>query len=336
MARVLVTGANGFVGSHLVEHLLSLGHEVTCLVRRTSNLQWIEALPVRFAYGEARLPESLPPVVKGQEYIFHNAGVTRAWNARGYIETNALGTRNMLRACAAAGDSIRKFVLVSSQAAAGPCRDGRVVTEDDTPRPVSHYGRSKLLAEKFAHRFENRLPVTIVRPSAVYGPRDRDGLDLFKNARRHLATIVGFRRASLLSTHVRDIVEGIALAGLAEESAGRTYFISYDKPHSWEEITDAIGEVVGKTAIRLRVHGDTVKLLGRWITALAATARALGLRPERSGPPLLTVARSIELAQRCWLCSCERAKKELAFSPKIGLREGIRLTAEWYRREGWI
>ena len=333
MARVLVTGANGFVGSHLVEHLLSLGHEVTCLVRRTSNLQWIETLPVRFVYGEARLPDSLPPAVEGQEYVFHTAGVTRAWNARGYIETNALGTLNMLRACVAGNSAVRKFVLVSSQAAAGPGRDGRVVTEDDAPRPVSHYGRSKLLAEKFAHEFEDRLPITIVRPSAVYGPRDRDGLDLFRNVQRHIAAVVGFRRARLISTHVKDIVEGTALAGFSGRSAGRTYFICFDRPHSWEEIFDAIAEALGKSVVRVRVHGDTVKLLGRWMTALAATARVL--RP-RMQPPLLTVARSIELAQRCWLCSCERAKGELGFAPKIDMREGIRLTAGWYREHGWL
>lgn len=333
MARVLVTGGNGFVGSHLVEHLVSLGHEVTCLVRKTSDLTWLRGLPIRLAYGEARDPSSLPAAIEGQEYIFHAAGVTRAWDERAYIETNAIGTLGMLRACAARKDFIRKFLLVSSQAAAGPSPNGVMITEDMPPCPVSAYGRSKLLAEKFAHKFEDRLPVTVVRPTDVYGPRDRDGLYFFQDARRHVATIVGFRPAKLIATYVTDVAEGIALAGLSDKSAGRTYFICSDKAHTWDEVIDAIAEAVGTRVLKLRIHGATVKMLGRWIMSASSVQRALGLRKR---PPMLTVSRTTEVAERYWTCSCERAKRELGFAPKVGLKEGARMTADWYRAHGWL
>ena len=333
MARVLVTGGNGFVGSHLVERLVSLGHEVTCLVRKTSDLTWLKGLPVRLAYGEALDPPSLPAAVEGQEYVFHAAGATRAWDEKAYIETNSVGTLNMLRACAARKNSIRKFLLVSSQAAAGPSPNGIMITEDMPPRPISAYGRSKLLAEKIAHKFEDRLPVAIVRPTDVYGPRDRDGLYFFQDAKRHVATIVGFRPAKLIATYVTDVAEGIALAGLSDKSAGRTYFICSDKAHTWDEVIDAIAEAVGTRVVKVRLHGATVKMLGRWIKSAASLQRALGLRKR---PPMLTVSRTIEVAERYWNCSCERAKKELGFAPKIDLKEGARMTAQWYRAQGWL
>jgi nucleoside-diphosphate-sugar epimerase len=333
MARVLVTGANGFVGSHLAEHLLSLGHEVTCLVRETSDLAWLKGLPVRLAHGEAREPSSLPAAVEGQEYVFHAAGATRAWDEKGYIETNALGTLNMLRACAAQKNSVRKFILVSSQAAAGPSPDGVTVTEDMPPRPVSAYGRSKLLAEKFAHEFQDRLPVTIVRPTDVYGPRDHDGLYFFKDAKKRVSTIIGFRPAKLIATYVTDAAAGIVLAGLSEKSAGRTYFICSDKEHTWDQVVDAIAGALGVRVLKLRLHGQTVKMLGRWIMSVASFQRALGLRKK---PPLLTVSRTIEVAERFWNCSCERAKRELGFAPKVDLKEGARMTVQWYREHGWL
>jgi len=333
MSRALVTGANGFVGSHLVEHLLALRHEVTCLVRKTGDLKWLAGLPVRLVYGETRDPASLPPAVEGQEYIFHGAGATRAWDEEGYIEINAVGTLNMLRACADAKKHIKKFLLVSSQAAAGPSANGIMRTEDMPPGPVSAYGRSKLLAEKIAHRFGKRLPVTIVRPSDVYGPRDRDGLRMFKDAKKGLCTIVGFRPARLIATYISDIVEGMALAALSENSEGRTYFLCSDHVHTWEEIVDTVARAMGTRVAKIRLHGSTVKMVGRLLMSLASAGRALGITKR---PPLLTVARAIELAERYWHCSCERAQKELGFTPKVCLAEGARLTVEWYREHGWL
>ncbi len=186
LTRVLVTGGTGLVGSHLVELLLRKGHAVTCLVRDPERLRWLGGMDVDLVQGDCSQPGSLVPAVRGASIVFHLAGLTKAIHARDYYRVNHLGTRNILEACARHNPGIEKFVLVSSHAAAGPSRDGRPVKETDVPGPVSDYGRSKLLAEEEALRYKNELPVVILRPSAVYGPRDADMYELFRWAARGL------------------------------------------------------------------------------------------------------------------------------------------------------
>ncbi|MFH1549357.1 MAG: NAD-dependent epimerase/dehydratase family protein [Planctomycetota bacterium] len=333
MAKYLVTGANGFAGSHLVEELLRRGHNVACLVRKTSDLRYIENLDVEFVYGELRDPASLESAVAGRDIVIHNAAVTRAFYPREHFEINTGGTVAMLKACAGTGNEIGKFVYVSSQAAAGPSPDETPIDEDCDPHPVSAYGRSKLLAEKYVLSYSNRFPVTIVRPSAVYGPRDRDCFGNFRDAARHVSTIVGFGRSLLSITHIYDIVQGIILAAESGESTGRVYFICYDRAYSWQEITRAIAKAVGKRTVNLRFAGETVKMLSRALTGAARIGRALGVCKK---PPLLTVERGIELSMPFWVCDCGRAKKELGFEPRIDNEKGAALTAEWYRKEGWL
>ena len=177
--RVLVTGGTGFIGSHLVERLLGNGYDVTCLVRELRQVRWLQGMEVRLAQGDCMLPESLADAVPGVSLVFHCAGLTKGKHARDYYSVNHLGTKNLLDACARHNPGMRKFILVSSLAAAGP--SGRTAGKTtDTPHPVSDYGRSKLLAEEETLKFKDRFPVVILRPSAVYGPRDADVFELFR------------------------------------------------------------------------------------------------------------------------------------------------------------
>ena len=178
--KALVTGGTGFIGSHLVEALLKKGIQVRCLLRKTSDLKWLEGLPIEVNWGDCNDKNSLREAVEGVEQVFHLAGVTKAVHEKTYFEVNAFGTENLIHACLENNPRIQKFIYLSSQAAAGPCRNGNKKKESDQCKPVSPYGQSKQMGEELAMAHAHELPLLILRPSAVYGPRERDIYTFFK------------------------------------------------------------------------------------------------------------------------------------------------------------
>lgn len=211
MAKVLVTGASGFIGSHLASALVARGDEVTCLVRKTSQIKGLNGLGVQLVYGDVTQPESLLSAVAGQETVYHLAGITLALTKRQFFRVNQEGIRNIARACAAQpGPPV--LLVVSSLAAAGPALDGRPKIESDPSQPVSAYGRSKRAGEQEAELFADRVPTTIVRPPIVFGERDHLGLPLFRSVDKfgiHFVPGRGRHRYSLI--HVADLAELIIL-----------------------------------------------------------------------------------------------------------------------------
>lgn len=325
-ARCLVTGAAGFVGSHLVEALVGRGHEVSCLVRKTSNLAWLKALPVRLVYGDVVDAASLPAAVDGMDYVYHVAGVTKALREADFFFVNAGGTSNLLKACAGAGRPFQRIVVVSSQAAHGPPRDGRPMREDDPPRPITPYGLSKLRAEAIAASFASRLPITIVRPPAIYGPRDRETLVVFQWVNRGLSPVP--RTKQLFSViHARDLANGLVLAGEHPGGPGRLYHLANDEPESLEGMARLIAQALGKRAITLRLPAAAL--------GIAAVASALAGALQRQ-PQIFDRYKALELSQPSWVSDTGRARDELGFTATVPLSEGVRETAEWYRRTGWL
>src|SRR5581483_8675949 len=207
--RALVTGASGFIGRHLAEHLLREGVRVRVLVRDARR--W-RGPRTEMAVGDLADRAALRNAVRGVDRVYHVAGLTKARREADYFTVNHLGTVHLLQACLEVNPALRRFVLVSSQAAAGPVWAGRPVTEHDPPRPVSAYGWSKLRAEQAALACSPLLPITIVRPPVVYGPRDRDTLLVFRAARFGLVPRLG-PLACLSIVHVDDLVRGTRCAG---------------------------------------------------------------------------------------------------------------------------
>ncbi|HLB24926.1 MAG TPA: NAD-dependent epimerase/dehydratase family protein, partial [Nitrospirota bacterium] len=193
--KALVTGGTGFIGSHLVEALLKKGYSVRCLVRDLAKQGWLAGLDVELVTGDCNEPATLEGAVDGVDYVFHVAGITKAARGETYYSVNGEGTKNV--ALAAAGSAgLRKLVYVSSQAAAGPSRQGRPRKEDDPPGPVSDYGRSKLMGERYCLELADRVDLAIVRPTSVYGPRDRDIYTFFRMVSRGYRTT--FRQERLV------------------------------------------------------------------------------------------------------------------------------------------
>ena len=206
--KALVTGGTGFIGSHLVEALVKRGVSVRCVVREPARPGWLEGLDVELVKGDCARPDTLGGAASGMDYVFHAAGITKAADPREYYLANAEGARFMAEAAARDAGGAVKFVYVSSQAAAGPSSEGVARKEDDPPAPVTDYGRSKLLGEKYVLGLRDRLNVAIVRPTSVYGPRDRDIYTFFKLVSRGVRT--AFRQRRLVSLcYVDDLVEGM-------------------------------------------------------------------------------------------------------------------------------
>lgn len=324
--KALVTGGTGFIGSHLVEALLKRGFEVRCLVRDPGKLGWIEGLNVELVKGDCNEPGSLAGITSDVDYVFHAAGITKAAKGAAYYKVNGEGTKNMAEAAAGEAKNLKKFVYVSSQAASGPSWQDVPRKEDDPPEPVSDYGRSKLLGERYALAVSDRLNLAIVRPTSVYGPRDKDIYTFFKVVSRGFKT--AFRARRLISVcYVEDLVEGILLAATGETKPGEAFFIADRKPYDW----DAMGEAIER-ALEVRARRIVVPIPA--LSVVALFAEAAGWLSNR--PALLNRQKMAEIRQRYWVVDVSKAEALLGFKAKYDFNAGARLTAEWYRRHGWI
>jgi nucleoside-diphosphate-sugar epimerase len=327
LSKVLVTGGTGLVGSHLVELLLQKGHSVTCLVRDLSRLQWLRGMKVNLVRGDCSDPASLVPAVRGVSTVFHAAGLTKAGHAHDYYLVNHIGTRNMLEACARYNPEIKKFVLISSLAAAGPSPDGIPLAETDAPNPVSDYGRSKLKAEQETLEYKDELPVVILRPSAVYGPRDRDMFELFRWASRGLTLEISGAERYINPCFVGDLATALLLAAERETTSGSIYFIAENKNYSWSEFRKTLLRTGNVKAVNLKIPYMMAYLIG--------VASEVG--SVLSDKPALTNRQKIlEASQQYWICDLSKTEKELGFTHRYSLEHGMGITWNWYRNNGWL
>jgi nucleoside-diphosphate-sugar epimerase len=327
LRRVLVTGGTGFVGSHLVERLLRNGYAVTCLVRDPLHLRWLEGMDVRLVQGDCTRPESLAAAVEGMSVVFHCAGLTKAIHVRDYYFVNHLGTKNLLEACARYNPDIEKFILVSSQAAAGPSPDGRPVKDGDTPHPVSDYGRSKLLAEGEVQGYNDRLPIVILRPAAVYGPRDVDFYELFRWASRGLTLEMTGGDRYLNLCYVEDLTAALQLSAECRTQSASIYFVAENRPYSWSEIRALLLSTGYIKARTIKIPYGAAYLVG-----LASEIGSLFAKR----PALSNRQKVREAAQRYWLCDVGKIENDLRFRAKYPLQKGLELTWQWYRKNQWL
>lgn len=327
--KILVTGATGFIGSHLVDKLLEQGYDVRATIRKTSNLQWLEGKKVELINANLNSLEDCEKAVKDVDYIYHIAGLVAARSYSEFLRANRDATETLLKATLKANPKLQRFVLVSSQTAAGPSHSlDNPQTEDDIPRPITSYGKSKLEGEKVAQSFMKNLPITIIRPPAVYGPRDPAIKDIFRLANKGLATLIGFDEKFVSLIYVDDLIRGMLLAGQSNISEGQTYFITSHQFYTWNEIMETMKVALNKKFL-LKFRIPHFAVLG-----IAAISDFFGRFSKK--PPVFDYEKGIDFIQKYWICSPEKARKDLDFVSEISLEDGLTETANWYKSMKWI
>ncbi len=326
---ILLTGGSGFLGSHVAEQLSLAGRPVRALVRKTSDTRFLASLPgVELVDASISDREAIVRAAAGVTAIVHCAGLVKARNEDEFHQVNLGGTENVLAAAAAAGSGFRRLVLVSSQTVAGPSDpQGTPVSADSPPRPLTAYGRSKRAAERAVLQQRDSLPVVVLRPAAIYGPRDREILAFFKAVNSRILPYFGSTQHRLSIVHGADAAAACIAAIDAPVPSGSVYFIDDGAVHTMADLFDAVERAMGKKAwLRVPLPETLVR-------AVALGSELYGKATNQA--QMLTREKCNELFRE-WVCDGAPARRDLGWAPKIEIREGIRLTAAWYREAGWL
>lgn len=322
MADILITGATGFIGSHLVEALGRRGDRARALVRETSDVSLLERYGVERVVGDIDDDDSLRRAVGDVRTVIHLAAATRALDEATFFRFNAGATRRLADVLEAAGGR-RRLVYLSSLAAVGPAQ-GRPVHPDDEPQPLTAYGRSKLEGEREV-RSRPALDTVVLRPSAVYGPRDQDLLPFFRLARWGILPVVGSTEREMQLVYAADVASAI-LAAADATGVGGVFHVAEPVAYPWSQMVGMVAEAIGRRGVRVPVPAGVVM-------AAATVSEGIGRVTRR--PAIFDREKARELLAS-WRCETDTARRELGFEASVPLPEGLRRTVAWYRSRGWL
>lgn len=347
MARILVTGASGFVGSFIVSEGLKVGHEMWAGMRRSSSRQYLSDDRIRFAELDLSSLDTLRHQLSalrsqmggtGWDYVVHAAGATKSRTRDGFFHTNTLGTQNLVSALIAEGMVPRRFVFVSSLSVFGPVREEPVPTPsspfayapillDDTPSPNTAYGESKLKAEEFL-RGTKDFPYVILRPTGVYGPREKDYFLMAKSIVQHVDFAVGFKKQEITFIYVLDLVRAIYLALEAEGVEGGSYFLTDGCVYDSRRFSDLLQKELG---VKHVLHITAPLWFLRLVCAVSGAVS--GWFGKMS---TLNLDKYHILSQRNWQCDIEPARRDLGYQPQWQLERGVAESVRWYKENGLL
>lgn len=327
MDRIFITGATGFIGSFVTNQLAEQGNKLICLVRKTSNLQWIEKLNCELLYGSLYEPDSYSKAIKNVDYIFHIAGITKALSINDYYRGNVLATKYLLDRVVAESPNLKRFLFVSSQSAVGPSPSSEAVDESVPCHPITDYGKSKMEAEQVVSQYMDRLPITIIRPPAVYGPRDTDVYHFFKFLKMGINLTVQGIDQLVSIIYVEDLARGIISAAFSPNTLGNTYFLCEEKSYLWSDIAQIASVHLGKKYWNLYVPLFIALNLARILELIAKMSKK---------PTILNSQKIKEIIQPYWSISPQKAMKDFGYRTEFPVKEGIQKTIDWYITNHWL
>lgn len=326
--KVLVTGGSGFLGSHVAEQLSAAGHEVRALVRKSSNRKFLSTLKnVELAEGSVEDRKSVDAAMKGVDAVVHSAGAVKALHEAAFFECNTQGTVNLLEAAMEHAPGLKRFVHVSSLEACGPSLDRKPVPLDQE-HPVTAYGRSKLAAEKEVVARKDKLPVVILRPAAIYGPRDVEILEAFRAVRKRQYPVIGDGSMLGCYTYGPDCARACVQAIDANTRSGSIYFVDDGEPMS---MARAMGEVLPEAL-------GTRPLLRMGIPFPVLSLASFGVEAygKVRGRAMMLTREKVAMLKHHWVCESQKTQEELGWKPEVRFTDGVRLTAKWYQDNGWL
>ena len=328
--KILITGASGFIGSFIVEEALRRGFETWAAVRKSSSKEYLQDGRIHFIELNLSSKEQLVEQLRGKDfdYVVHAAGVTKCLDKRDFHRINTEGTRHLADALIETGMPLKRFVFVSSLSIFGAIREQQPyeeIRETDTPRPNTAYGQSKLAAEQYLAT--TSLPYIILRPTGVYGPREKDYYIMAKSIKQHSDFAVGYKRQDITFVYVDDVVQAVFLA-LDKGETGRKYFLSDGEVYQSTTFSNLIHEELGRPWwIRIKAPVWVLRIItfcGEYVGRM--TGKVTALNNDKYNI----------LRQRNWRCDIQPAIRELGYQPTVKLEEGVKRTIKWYKEHGWL
>lgn len=346
---ILVTGASGFIGSFIIEEGLRLGHDMWAGMRKTSSKSYLSDPRTHFAELDLSNPQRLQQQLlaykeqmgrKGWDYVVHAAGATKSLHEEGFFRVNTQGTIHLVEALRATGMVPRRFVFVSSLSIFGAIREQPVrkpspgnpwiyhpIMLTDEPRPNTAYGRSKLEAEHYL-RAQQDFPYTILRPTGVYGPREKDYFLMAKSIVEHVDFAVGYRPQEITFVYVMDVVQAVFKCMDAPAALGKAYFLSDGQVYNSRTYSDLLQKHLGNPWL-LRIKAPL------WLLRIICAFGTLAARITGRMSALNNDKYHI-LRQRNWQCETAPASKDFGYEPQWDLERGVAASVQWYRQQGWL
>ena len=330
--KILITGASGFIGSFIVEEALKKGFDTWAAVRKSSSKEYLKDERINFIELNLSSKAQLIEQLRGHDfdYVVHAAGVTKCLNKQDFHRINTEGTKNLIDAILELQMPLKRFVFVSSLSIFGAIKEQQPydeIRETDIPQPNTEYGRSKLAAEKYLESLDSRVPYIILRPTGVYGPREKDYFMMAKSIKQHSDFAVGYKRQDITFVYVSDVVQAIFLA-LDKGENGRKYFLSDGEVYQSTTFSDLIHEELGRPWwIRITAPVWVLRIItfcGEYIGKM--TGKVTALNNDKFNI----------LRQRNWRCDIQPAIDELGYKPTVKLAEGVRRSIKWYKEQGWL